>query len=270
MNLISALGAYLVTILICFGIFAVYFKSAKKKQQKFHVGYFLCGLAFFIVSLIGYYLLLKYHLSIKDGVSDYYNTAVYRIAIISLITLLIFILIWIFSMRVFVKRQALTECKAFFAGFTCSAALLLGLYSVFMFLHLAVMGCTSELLAFDTTKLAFQFAPETYVFVFAPFWGHVSFAVAFASFFFFGISLALILNRMATKVLPFKISLVVFLLTALVMVIMINLIAFMKMLSLPHYVMAIIMIILDILLFGLICLVHRERMDESEYEEQFS
>ena len=270
MKISTALIAYLLTFVICILLPLGIGLLAKRKEKKICLLHFLIGLILFVIFAVGYFLIFKYHLTVKDGVGDYYNSSFYRVVIISLATILVSVFLWLIAMKAYVKRQALTECISFFVGFGCSGVALLGVYSLVMLLQLTIMSCTSTLLAFDTVKLAFHFSPDTYIFVFSPILGHVSYAIAFISFLFIAFCFAKFLNRLAMAQVPFGVSLFCFIVLVLSLVILVDVAAFLSMFNMPHYVMAIIILFFDIVAALAVRWTYQaERKAETGYKKQF-
>ena len=105
MSVFSTLIAYFISFVICLVIPLCFWFLAKKRGNKLHWLHFFFGLLMFILFAIGCFLLLKYHLNVEDGITDYFNTPVYRITIIALISILCGVLLWIFAMKFYVKRM---------------------------------------------------------------------------------------------------------------------------------------------------------------------
>ncbi len=270
MKISVALLVYFLTFLLCFGIPAVGGLYAKKKNVKIIGLHFWIGLAVFVVAAVAYFLLLKYHLTIRDGVADYYNTAVYRVTIVSLITVLIAVLLWVFAMRLYVKRQATHECLGFFSGFGCAGVTLLGIYAFYMFAQLLIMVCFRSLLSFDTVKQAFLFEPDTNIFVLSPIWGHVSYAVAMLSLLFSVVCVAMLLNRIAKANIPFWASFFGFFAWIISLVGVIDLFIFLNMFKMSHTMMAVLCIALDLLMAVSVLIAYRTKIKrDDEYNKQF-
>ena len=159
-------------------------------------------------------------------------------------------------MKFYVKQQSLRSCWSFFIGFGISGVFLLGVYALFMFLQLLIYSCFNTLIGFDTVRQAFQFAPDTYIFVFQPIFGHISYSVTLISF---------SLNKI-----PFWASLVAFLVLVLTLTGLVSVTVFSILLGITHYWLAIISVGLDLITGISVCLLSRARIkSETGYNKQF-
>lgn len=270
MSVFSTLIAYFISFVICLVIPLCFWFLAKKRGNKLHWLHFFFGLLMFILFAIGCFLLLKYHLNVEDGITDYFNTPVYRITIIALISILCGVLLWIFAMKFYVKQQSLRSCWSFFIGFGISGVFLLGVYALFMFLQLLIYSCFNTLIGFDTVRQAFQFAPDTYIFVFQPIFGHISYSVTLISFLFISVCFAFYLNKLSLNKIPFWASLVAFFVLVLTLTGLVSVTVFSILLGITHYWLAIISVGLDLITGILVCLLSRARIkSETGYNKQF-
>ncbi len=269
MRLSSAIIAYILTFFLTVALPSVSLHFWKKKN-KFSFLHMMLGMIFFFVFLVAYVLVLKFHLSIEDGINNYYNTVVYRVTIISLMTALITVLLWIFGMRVYVRRQAIGECMSFYFGFGCLGAMAIGLYSLVMLVMLCVQYFTSTLLCFDESIQAFRFTQDVFVAVFTPIFGHVSFAVAFLSFAFISVSIAALLKQYIVKKISLSAGSMSFAAVAVSLIILVDIVVFMKMFKMSHVVMAIIAVCLCGISAAVVFLLSKhEKKEEKGYIKQF-
>ena len=266
-----ALIAYVLTVLICI-VFPIVIGVLTSKRRIFKpaVAHVLLGALFFVVAIIGLYLLLRYHLTTQDGVSNYYNTATYRITVVGLVSVAFSIILWIFGMLVYARRQAYNQGISFYIGFGCGGCVLVGLYSLMMLLVLIYQYFTSTLLRFDTTVQAFYFSPDTYVPVFSPVFGHVSLGIAVLSLLILSVLFSVMMNCITAKKVPLSISVLAFIGLTIALAVLITLVLFMSMLELPHYLLAVLAIACDALGACMVLLVDR-RADKAqgEYAKQF-
>ncbi len=240
MNLLTAFIYYAIAILISVALPILFVVLTKKKGYKLNVLHTFFGVVAFLVMFICYFLILKHHLSAADGVTNYYNSPAYRVGIIGLFTVFFAILLWIFGMLVYMRRQSYRSCISFFAGFGSGGCIMVGGYALFMFVTLTIQCLASSFQYFDTNVQAFYFSDETYVSVFLPMSGHLSFAVAAVCLLIIFVSFAWVMCRITSTVIPFKISLISFICLLISLTTFLLVLCFMRMISCPHYLMAII------------------------------
>lgn len=270
MRFSAAVIAYLLSFLICVVLPLAITFIAKKKQKKISALHFLFGLLVFIVALVAYYLVLRYHLTAQDDIGAYYNTAFYRVTIISLITVFLSVLLWIFAINVYSKRQMSRACISFFAGFGCIGCAMLGVYSLLMLLVLVFQYLSSTLLSFDMSLQAFHFSPDVYISVFTPIFGHVSYSVAFIAFWMICLCFALVLCRMATAQIPLWKSVAAFIGLVIPLTALVNIIVFMNMFNFSHYVLGILAVICVLLSLTMVLITYKSNSrEEKGYQKQF-
>ncbi len=240
MSLLSAFICYALTVLIAIALPILCAVLARKKGYKINVLQMFFGFILFIISFVCYFLILKHHLSTADGVTNYYNSPAYRVAIIAMFTLFFAVLLWIFGMLVYMRKQSYKSCLSFFAGFGSGGCLMIGGYGILMLLSLTIQCLSSSYQYYDTKVEAFYFSDETYVSVFQPMFGHVSFAIAAICFLTILIAFAWVMCRITSINIPFKVNFFTFVLLLISITAFLIVLCFMRMFSCPHYLMALI------------------------------
>ncbi len=240
MNFSVAVITYILCFLFCLVLPLFLLRFKRKKGYKISPGHFLLGLFSFVIASVVYFLVLRFHLSLQDDIGAYYNTAAYRITIISLITAFFFTVLWILGVCVYSKRQMTRACNSFFTGFGSLGCILFGVYTLLMFLGLMFQYCTSTLLSFDETLQAFHFSPDVYISVFTPMLGHLSFAVAFVDFLVIAVCISHVLCTMAKKKIPVRVLVAAFTVLLICLIVIVDVVLFMSLLHIAHYTMAII------------------------------
>lgn len=270
MKLSTAVITYILTVLLCLALPIACKWWASKKQIKFSVLHSVLGVVFFVIYLVAYYLMLRYYLNAEDGITNYYNTATYRVTITVLQSLFLSVLLWIIAALLYARRQAYKQCLSFFVGFGCGASFLMGLYAFMMLVGLVWQYLSSTLLSFDETVKAFYFSTETYLPVFTPMLGHISFAIGFLCLLTIAVSFALALNRMTAKRVKFFSKLISFLGINISFSVLVTVLFFMQMFNMPHYLMAIVAIVCALISVGGTYLVYKnEVVDFTGYTKQF-
>ena len=270
MNLSSAFICYAITVLVCIGVPCLVCAIASKRGYKLSILHNIVGYLFFGIFFVGYYLVLGYHLAASDGVAEYYNTATYRVVIIALLTIFSTVLLWLFGMIVYMRRQAYKACLSFFAGFGNGGCLAVGCYALLMLVMLTIQCLSSSFVAFDTEVCAFYFSDGTYFSVFQPMSGHVSFALVALSFLAIAISFALILCRITSAQVPFWTTALAFVGLILLLGIFLVVLCFMPMFGLPHYLMAVIEVVCALISACLVRLTYRFiKIPDQAYKKQF-
>lgn len=270
MNLFTAFICYVLATVICIGMPILIAVLSTRKGLRIKGWHLIFGVAFFSIFFIAYYLVLKFHLTTAQGITEYYNTTTYRVMIISFLTIILSVLLWLFGMIVYMRRQFYDECLSFFAGFGCGGCVLVGGYALLMSLTLAIQCVSSSLLYFDTTVQAFYFNDETYFSVFLPMSGHISFAIAAFCFLIIMLTFALLLNRITSNLVPIWKSMLSFIGLILSLTALLAVFCFMTMLDCPHYVMAMISSICAGICLGLTYLTYRcSRHSDGAYKKQF-
>ncbi len=270
MNLFTAFICYAVAALICVALPILIAVFAGKKGYKLKGLHLFFGIVFFVIFFVGYYLVLKYHLTAADGIAEYYNTATYRVVIIALLTAFASTLLWLFGMIVYMKRQSYKACLSFFAGFGCGGCILVGGYALLMFVMLTIQCLRSSLICFDTTVQAFYFSDETYFSVFLPMSGHISFAIAAFCFLIVSLTFALIMSRITSAHVPMWTSTLSFIGLIISLSVFLVVLCFMSMFEWPHYVMAALSMLCAGICVGMTSLTYRfVKIPESAYQKQF-
>ncbi len=271
MRFSTALLSYGISALLCLALPFVMHFSLKRKKESIRLFHLLLGLVFFIVFLVAYYFILGTYLAVKKGIGDYYNTPVFRVTVITLITVVLSLLLTLFARGVYIRRQMFAENRSFFIGFGFGMPILIGVYCLSMFLILIAHYMTSALLAFDPAVEAFLFSGRKYISVFLPMWGHVSMAVIAVGFFLSCLAFGVCINRTATeRALPAWGSFVTNLGVIIGFCVMIDIVCFMAMLSVPHYALAIMMMLIAGWQAFMIRLTYRiKKKEQQEYRKQF-
>ena len=268
MRFSHAVLSYLISFLICIGVPVVLALLSRKKRPKIHWFHFLLGMVFFILLIGIYYLVLSRHLQAADGIANYNNTQFYRVTVITLLTVVLAVLLYIFARLVYLRKQKFEQNFSFFAGIGSGGVVLIGMYCLAMLVVLVLQYFGTTLLSFDSAVQAFYFDSDTYISVFMPIWGHVSFAAAALCFMGGCVAFGVSANRMAVqkKMKWFSVFLIA-LGELAALCIMIDLFCFMVMWSVPHYFMALFMFVLAAFLVFLT--VKIDIGENAPYEKQF-
>ncbi len=274
MRLSVALISYFLTVLftLVLPIFALIVSN--KKSKWFRTAHFLLGALFFVICLIGYFLILSRHLSTADNITDYYNTVFYRVTVVSLLSVLVAVILWLIGMLGYAKRLSFNKAFSFFTGFGSVACILVGVYCLIMFFTLCGYSIFKTLSHFDTTLYGFYFitgpAQHTTISVFTPIWSHVTFGVACLSFFALSICIAAYLKKVTTQKIKLSTNIFCFIGIVISFVILLDVVVFMMQFSLPHYIMAGITVICVGIALGMIFLASRKQEKPlAEYNKQF-
>ena len=272
MRFSTALFSYGISALICLLLPPLFYRFRKRKEEKIKIFHFLTGLCFFIFFLVAYYLVLSSYLSAKGGIADYYNTPAFRIAVITAITVIFSVLLTLFSRGVYTRRQMFRENRSFFIGFGAGMPILVGVYCLSMFLILLFHYVGSTLLAFDDSVRAFLFGGRTYISVFLPMTGHISMAVIAVGFWASCAAFGMCINRTATeRALPTWGSVLTNLGVIVGFCIMVDIVCFMTMIAMPHYLLAILMLLVTAWQVFMIRMTYRiKKKTPQEYKKQFT
>lgn len=270
MSIVTALLVFAVTAVLCLGIPIAVLLLLKKKNYKLSAINILIGMLSFIVAFACYFIVLKFHLSGSDNVQDYYNTPFYRVMIISLLTVLVTVLLWVFCTIGYIKRQNFRSCLSFFSGFGCSATVLVGLYSVSMFFVL-LFKLFSGYVGFDAELQAFEFRNEVFVSVFEPIGGHISYGIAALGFLLAEVLLGVCLNRIGQNRLPFWTSFVTFVGLVLALTVIVVSVCFATLFGWAHYFVAGVVVVMDALCLLMVWLAGKfsDKSKKEAYQKQF-
>lgn len=270
MNLITAFGCYGISFLIAIVLPVLLLIRANKKGHKVKVLHLIGGFIVFIISFFGYSLLIRDHLSSPDGITDYFNTPVYRVTMIALVTIALTFLLWLLGMLTYMRRQSYKNCISFFSGFGSGGCIFVGTYAIFMLISLAIQCFSSSFLYFDKEVQAFYFSDQTYFSVFLPMSGHISFAITAFCFLIIFVLFAKLMCRITAVKLSTRIKILSFVLMLLSILVMLVTLCLMTTFSCPHYVLAIICTLcVGVSLLAVYLTYRFTELNDSTYEKQF-
>ncbi len=257
-----ALGV-LMAVAAVIGVFFA-FKLRKKKLSPLHM---LFGALGFIVMLILMFLLLMYAFSEETNtyMSAIFPELFYKLSVALLFFAAVSALRFFILNAVYFNKQKLNEGESFLAGYGICGALLVGIYSLFMFFMLLSASSRSTLEAFDENALFFK--DGTVISSFASPSAIVLVVLIFAAYTALCLIIAEFMTQHAT--LPYKktSTFIVYTITALCEHIMIAVFLF-ALSAISTVAIVIISVIMMLLAAGSVVLLYKYK-EELPYNKQF-
>ena len=222
--------SYLFALLLCFFAVFIFFRKKKKSMLSFLIGFF---------SFVLYFVLLMalFHFTFKTPA--YYNTPVFRVLIgivfVFIVTLLRF---WILKIAYF-DRSNENQAESFFAGFGAAPAAGLGVY-VFVMLLLITAHALFNGPAIVEQSGVLSFRDNTVISVFLPVTGHISFAFTFLFYRYLLASSGTIERKLLTGKHPIRVAVLWTVFSCVLESVCVVCIPFMKLLSIRHWHLALI------------------------------